>query len=196
MAAKPCHNDLPYSNRDPQAMKVPENPHQPRTTDSDILRNDEPMLKQVKAHCVSQEQSPVYGLKKACAGLRMLESKCTEIHIGKYTPTDDKQWEALVRLHRFLLNEYYDFLLASQHPAVSTPFPDLATKYQIPGRIWTYGIYRFLELLRRHLPYSMDHMLSFIYFSFTTVTLFYEATPTLRHIWTENLGDLGRYRHV
>lgn len=68
----------------------------------------------------------------------------------------------------------------------------------MPARMWRYGIHSFLELLRRRLSDSLDHMLSFIYLAYHTMALLYEAVPamedTMEDTWIECLGDLGRYR--
>jgi hypothetical protein len=47
--------------------------------------------------------------------------------------------------------------------------PDSASEYAMPARMWRHGIHSFLsflELLRHHLPASLDHMLAFIYLAY------------------------------
>ncbi|KAF8476036.1 hypothetical protein BDZ91DRAFT_710810 [Kalaharituber pfeilii] len=64
----------------------------------------------------------------------------------------------------------------------------------MPARMWRHGIHSFLELLRHRLPHSMEHMLTFIYLAYSTITFLYETVPTFAESWIECLGDLGRYR--
>ena len=54
---------------------------------------------------------------------------------------------------------YHDFFLASQHPSISTPHRRLAAKYSMPARMWHHGVHSFLELLRRRLPHSLEHII-------------------------------------
>lgn len=64
----------------------------------------------------------------------------------------------------------------------------------MPARMWRHGIHPFLELLRRHLPDSIDYMLAFIYLAYQMMALLYETVPAFEDTWIECLGDLGRYR--
>ncbi|TAQ88143.1 hypothetical protein B7494_g3538 [Chlorociboria aeruginascens] len=83
---------------------------------------------------LSQEQliAEVNGIY---AGLIMVEAKCIEVD-RKMTKSDmefdAKQWQALIALHRTLLHEHHDFLLASQHLVVSHDLKQLADKYEMP----------------------------------------------------------------
>jgi hypothetical protein len=60
--------------------------------------------------------------------------------------------------------------------------------------MWKHGIHSFLELLRWHLPDSIDYMLAFIYLAYQMMALLYETVPAFENTWIECLGDLGRYR--
>ncbi|KAH8585923.1 hypothetical protein B0O99DRAFT_657066 [Bisporella sp. PMI_857] len=134
---------------------------------------------------ISQEQL-VAEVRGIYAGLVMVEAKCIEVdnkqatlgHIdGPQSKLNNEEWQALIALHRTLLHEHHDFLLASQHPSASPALRRLASKYAMPARMWRHGIHSFLELLRHRLPASLDHMLAFIYLAYSMC-----------------LGDLGRYR--
>ena len=170
------------------------------STDSDTLDDDatalQPMMKQPKTRSISQEQL-VTEVKGIYAGVVMVESKCIEVDnvqsTNRETKLNNDQWQALVALHRTLLNEHHDFFLASQHPAANQALKRLANKYAMPARMWRHGIHSFLELLRHHLPGSLDHMLSFICLSYSMMALLYETVPMFQDIWVECLGDLGRY---
>ena len=100
----------------------------------------------------------------------------------------------MIALHRTLLYDHHDFILASQHPSASPALRKLATKYAMPARMWKHGIHSFLELLRHRLPASLDHMLAFIYLAYSMMALLYETVPAFEDTWIECLGDLGRYR--
>ncbi|KAI0525819.1 hypothetical protein F5B22DRAFT_587878 [Xylaria bambusicola] len=161
--------------------------------DSESLR----LIKQPETRPISQEQL-VAEVKGIYAGLMMVESKCIEVDNAQSSQNDTKlnneQWQALIALHRTLLHEHYDFFLASQHPSASLALKRLASKYSMPARMWRHGIQSFLELLRRHLPGSLEHMLTFIYLAYSMMALLYETIPAFEDIWIEYLGDLGRYR--
>ena len=100
----------------------------------------------------------------------------------------------MIFLHRTLLHEHHDFLLASQHPSASLVLKSIAEKYAIPARMWRYGIHSFLELLRQKLPDSLEYMLNFIYIAYSMMTLLLESVTTFCETWIECLGDLARYR--
>ncbi|KAH8587328.1 hypothetical protein B0O99DRAFT_469514, partial [Bisporella sp. PMI_857] len=132
------------------------------------------------------------------AALAMAESQCIKVDFlqsGKpqFKP-NDKQWQALAALHRTLLYEHYDFLLASQHPLASLALRHLALKYAMPARMWRYGILSFLEVLKHHLPASFEHMVAFIYLAYSMLTLLYETVPTFKDTWIKCLRDLSWYR--
>lgn len=136
------------------------------------------------------------------AGLVLVESKCIQVDAqqvaiaqgdnpGKLTA---EQWRALIALHKTLLHEHHDFLLASQHPAATPQLSKLAEKYIMASRLWRHGIHGFLEVLRHRLPESLEHMLEFVYIAYSMISLLYETVPSCEITWIECLGDLGRYR--
>jgi hypothetical protein len=43
--------------------------------------------------------------------------------------------------------------------------------------MWRYGIHSFLELLRHQLPDSPEHMLAFIYLTYSMMALLKESVP-------------------
>ncbi|KAK5454911.1 hypothetical protein LTS15_005631 [Exophiala xenobiotica] len=154
------------------------------------------MFLQPKTRPISQEQL-VNEVKGIYAGLVMVEKKCVEIcqqQSQTTTKFSNEQWQALIALHRTLLHEHYDFFLASQHPTASPALRRLPTKYAMPARMWRHGIHSFLELLRHRLPYSLEHMLSFVYLVYQMMGLLMESVPTFHLTWIECLGDLARYR--
>ncbi|KAG0639286.1 hypothetical protein HOY80DRAFT_886553 [Tuber brumale] len=165
--------------------------------------NETRMVRQPETRPISPEQL-IAEVKGIYAGLVMVEAKCAEVDAKQSAATfddgqaqprlNDEQWQALIALHRTLLHEHHDFFLASQHPSASPPLRRLADKYAMPARMWRHGIYSFLELLRNRLPYSLEHMLTFIYLAYSMMALLYETVPAFENTWVECLGDLGRYR--
>ncbi|CAK7206331.1 hypothetical protein SEUCBS139899_009120 [Sporothrix eucalyptigena] len=127
----------------------------------------------------------------------MVESKCIEVdnkQSANNDPLEDDHWQALLALHRTLLHEHHDFMLASQHPSASPALRRVAQKYAMPARMWRHGIHSFLELLRHRLPASREHMITFIYMAYSIIALLYETVRAFEDTWVECLGDLSRYR--
>ncbi|KAL9097512.1 MAG: hypothetical protein Q9165_000408 [Trypethelium subeluteriae] len=136
-------------------------------------------------------------VKGIYAGLVMVEGKCISVDSMQMSSDQrftSEHWQALVALHRTLLHEHHDFLLASQHPSANSALQRLAAKYSMPGRMWKHGIHSFLELMRRYLPESREYMIAFILLAYQMMALLYETVPAFVQTWIECLGDLGRYR--
>jgi hypothetical protein len=146
---------------------------------------------------ISQEQLAAE-VKGIYAGLVMVEAKCINIDLQKSSQPHDElsteQWQALVALHRTVLYQHLDFLMASQHPSANSALLGLANEHSMPARIWKYGIYAFLELLRHRRPHSQEYMLAFIYLAYQMMSLLLETVPAFTDAWIECLGDLARYR--
>lgn len=154
------------------------------------------MFLQPEQHSITEDQL-VNEVRAIYAGLVMVEKKCIEIVKQQNEKTGDVtplQWQALAALHRTLLHEHFDFFLASNHPAASESVKGLAKAYSMPARMWRYGIHAFLELLRKKLPSSLDHMLNFIFMAYSMITLLLESVSQFKETWIECLGDLARYR--
>lgn len=138
------------------------------------------------------------------AALTMVEAKC--IHAVREALTATKRdegsnqsrvlssdyWNAFITLHKSLLHEHHDLLLVSQHPSASPELRQLT--HAMPIRMWEHGVHSFLELLRRRLPGSLEHMLTFILLAYQMMAVLYEAVPAFENVWIECLGELGRYR--
>ncbi|KAJ5742378.1 uncharacterized protein N7511_011397 [Penicillium nucicola] len=140
-------------------------------------------------------------VREICDELVTAERECIDVvnfvsQVDQIAGLSDEQWSFCTSLHRTLLHKHFHFFIASQHPAASAILKSLAQNYKMPGRMWRYGIYFYLELFRTRLPSPsvQDHMLGFIYFSYSMVTLLLEQVSTFEEIWTECLGDLARYR--
>lgn len=164
------------------------------------------ILSQPETRPISEDQL-VKEVRGIYAGLVMVEKKCIEIDqqqarvVKKHSEEGaeleklkKEQWQALIAMHRTLLHEHHDFFLASQHPSASQSLQRLPQKYAMPARMWRHGIHSFLEILRQRLPDSLEHMLSFIYLTYSMMTLLVESVPAFKDTWIECLGDLARYR--
>lgn len=157
------------------------------------------MILQPDSRPISNEQLAAE-VKGIYAGLVIVEAKCISMdnaHVSGQDPRGElsnEQWQTLTALHRTLLYEHHDFLLASQHPSASSALKRLAQDHSMPFRMWKHAIHAFLEVLRQHLPQSMDYMLNFIYLAYQMMALLYETVPLFETTWTECLGDLARYR--
>ena len=166
--------------------------------DSDALEGNTTLLLQPDTKPITQDQL-VNEAKGIYAGLVMVEQKAVEIISARFKAANklsNDQWQSLIALHRTLLNEHHDFLLATQHPTASPALRQLAKKYVMPARMWRHGIHSFLELLRQQLPASLEHMLAFVYIAYNMMGLLMETVPSFRETWIECLGDLARYRYV
>lgn len=157
------------------------------------------LFRQPETNAITQAQL-IAEVKGIYGGLVLIENKCIELDsvqsssISAEQDLSPEQWQKLIGLHRSLLYEHHDFFLASQHPSANLGLRRLASKYQMPARMWRHGIHSFLEFLRQRLPSSLEYMLTFIYLSYSVMTLLYETVPEFVNTWIECLGDLGRYR--
>ncbi|KAI4232192.1 MAG: hypothetical protein LQ349_005157 [Xanthoria aureola] len=162
------------------------------------------LVPQPKTGPISNEQL-VVEVKYIYAGLVMVEAKRIGIdetqpavtewnRSSKEVGPESAQWHALIALHKTLLHEHHDFLLASQHPSASPALRKMASKYATPAIIWSNWIHGFLERLRRRLPGSRDHMLAFVFIAYSMTSLFRGTGPVIEDTWIECLGELARHR--
>ena len=164
-----------------------------------IIRQPEsrPMSQSQLATEVKGIYSKLVVVEQKCVGAVNVQSQSMQQTLDR-APSSRKsqveQFPALIALHRTLLNEHHDFLLASQHPSAGRNIKELATKYSMAARMWKHGIHNFLELLRHCLPQSLDHMLVFIDLAYQMMALLFETVPSFGDTWIECLGDLARYR--
>ncbi|KAJ5557678.1 hypothetical protein N7513_003264 [Penicillium frequentans] len=155
-----------------------------------------PMLRQLETNPVTEDQL-ISEVRQTYPGLAMMEKKCIDIDKQQSESKADlsqSQWQALTSMHRTLLYQYHDFFLASHHPTASPVLRQLAEKYAMPTRMWRFGIYSFLEVLRQTLDNPLDYMLDFINLAYSMLTLLLENVPAFRERWLWCLGDLARYR--
>lgn len=131
-------------------------------------------------------------------GVHLLERKCIAFDSQQAITKQhlkETEWIALIGLHSSYLNECLDFMLASQHPAASQKTRELPTHYDLPKRMWTYGIHAFMEVLQMMLyDNSKEFMLRFAISAYSMLVLLVESVPTYSDIFRECLGDVSRYR--
>ena len=155
------------------------------------------MILQPESSPISEEQlaAEIKGIYK---GVHTVEGKCIDIDAALARDSKSKlgveQWQALIALHRTLLYEHHDFLMATQHPSASENLKALATAHCMPARMWKHGIHAFLEVLRHRRPESQDYMLAFVVLAYQMMALLFETVPCFTDTWIECLGDLARYR--
>lgn len=173
--------------------------HSPPVTQVPVLKDPRypHLIMQPESSPISQDQLAAE-VKGIYGGLVMVEAKCINIDAAQAAdPTSSlgpEQWQALIALHRTLLYEHHDFLMATQHPSATPALRGLAQKYSMPARMWRHGIHAFLEVLRHRRPESHDYMVAFVYLAYQMMALLFETVPIFTDTWIECLGDLARYR--
>ncbi|KAH8655627.1 hypothetical protein BX600DRAFT_385409 [Xylariales sp. PMI_506] len=129
------------------------------------------------------------------AGLLLVENKCNEV-LGSELPRNltDEQYRALSSLHRALLHEHCDFFLACHHPMATSGLRSLPASYGMPQRFWHCGVVNYIELLRRNMPESEEHLIAFIHLAYPLVSGLSEMIPSFRGFWLKCLNELLCYR--
>jgi len=135
------------------------------------------MYPQAAGHDTKNQEQLVAKFKDIYAALVMAESQCIEVvkaprvYIGQGSGSLETRNSAKYNgrrslfSHGLLLQQHLCFFsswrrLRIRHQALhSEGWPFL--KYEMPARMWRYGIHGFLELLMHHfLPVSLEHMIS------------------------------------
>lgn len=142
-----------------------------QTSEENRLDDVEPtpneFFKQLDTRPISQEQL-VAEVKGIYAGLAMVESKCIEVinsqnqEGNKDQKLNNEQFQALTALHRTLLHEHHDFILASQHPSASPALKRLADKYTMPERMIKHAIVDPINLFSKK-DESKEHYLTMLH---------------------------------
>ncbi|KAI8625596.1 hypothetical protein F5Y19DRAFT_489417 [Xylariaceae sp. FL1651] len=107
-----------------------------------------------------------------------------------------EEYSKLNQLHCMLLEEYYDFFFASQHPIASEGLRRLASEFGMLKKMWRYGMRAYLELLRHRLPESQEAVADFICSAWSILAWLAETVPVFDETWFEYRADLARYRYV
>lgn len=145
---------------------------------------------------IDQTKADIATLRQQYTKLILWEEKCiwfdkkqpqSKIHIPFH------RWQALLAIHKHLLQEHEHFFSMSQMPSARAAIRDVPYDYAMFNRMWRYGIYSPLELLHQNLPGSLGPMLHFIYHVSSTLNRFLEFDPALGVILYEQQGDVTRY---
>ncbi|KAI6913900.1 hypothetical protein KC318_g979 [Hortaea werneckii] len=155
------------------------------------------LIREPEALPISHDQLAAE-VKGIYAALMKVETLCKgyDASLASESPTKlaREEWQVLVALHRTLLYEHYDFLLATQHPLATDELKALPARYCMPNRMWKHGIHSFLEVLRHRRPDSHEYMLAFVYLAYQMMAPLLETVPSFEDTWVEWLRDLARYR--
>lgn len=104
--------------------EYPDDPIQPLGSYADTVQENQPqIIRQPETRPISHNQL-VIEVKGIYAGLVLVEQKCKEVdkkqspaalevNPTRKAPLSNEQWQALIALYKTLLQEHYDFLLAS-----------------------------------------------------------------------------------
>ncbi|KAG9257762.1 uncharacterized protein F5Z01DRAFT_414620 [Emericellopsis atlantica] len=128
------------------------------------------------------------------------QERCTKWTTAKKATPDAKitpeEWYLQWLEHRALLNNHYDLLMACQDPAGQDTLTYIPVERDMPAKLWQFGIYQYLELLRTRLPDAYEPLVCFLYTAYGLLGLLRETNPLFQDTWTECLGDLARYRYA
>lgn len=116
---------------------------------------------------------------------RVREVGCTELEALLANSYTD-----LVNLHISLIQKYKELIFACSHSAGLLALVPATSG--IPVRLWRSGIHTCLDILRHHLPDSLEHILMFINTAYQEVTSLSEQDKSRKATWLEVLGDLAR----
>ena len=152
---------------------------------------------EVASGTIEQTEADIATLRQQYKKVIVWENKCIGFDKERPQSTDYvpcHRWQALLTIHKPLLQEHEQFFSMSQIPSASAAIRDVPYNYAMFDRMWRYGIYSPLELLRQNLPGSLVHMLHFIDYVLSTLNRFLVFDPALGVTLYEQLGDVTRYR--
>ncbi len=167
-----------------------------RDSDAYYALISSPFIKQSKARPIALAQL-IEKVDDIYVELLMLEVRCIEIdRVAWNSNISNYEWQALIVLHKQLLNEFYDFFLTTDHSSADSRLRNLVADRSMPGRMWHHEIHFFLEILRNRLSETREQMLTFIFIAYSMLALFHETISAFKDTWVECLEDLARYRMI
>ncbi|RAL14239.1 uncharacterized protein BO97DRAFT_422670 [Aspergillus homomorphus CBS 101889] len=143
------------------------------------------------------EENRINDIRATYSGLEMCENSVIAYDkqlLAMDTLATHLQLQVITDLHWTLMKEHHDFFLACANPQASPSVKSLPETYMMPTRLWRHGIHDYLEMMRHHLPHSLEHMLSFIHLAYSMITTLLLEAPAYEETWMECLGDISRYR--
>lgn len=103
------------------------------------------------------------------------------------------EWKNFREMHQQLLGIYLDFFRSSHHPSATEDLGSIAQQRNIPRRLLELGIHSFLDIARRQLPESLEHMLSYINHAFKSLQTLLEGVSMYQDFWLEGTRQLAWY---
>lgn len=103
------------------------------------------------------------------------------------------EWKNFREMHQQLLGEYLDFFRSSHHPSATEDLRSIAQQRNIPKRLLELCIHSFLDIARRQLPESLEHMLFYINYAFKSLHTLLEGVSMYRDFWLEGTRQLAWY---
>ncbi|EMR09666.1 hypothetical protein PNEG_01856 [Pneumocystis murina B123] len=159
-----------------------------------IIREKNPFMV-TREMLLKEIKSSYKGLIHLESHVKLQDNICNQFDKKfSFSDKDHEKFRKLSELHEALLFLYINFLSLTQHPSASLSIMKIPIKYTIPARLWRNSIYTYLEILRSQLPYTIEHLISYILFSYSQITVLLETVSTFENEWIECLGDLARYR--
>ena len=125
-----------------------------------------------------------------------LSSKTAELELRNNSKPSQESWRAGIALHRVLLRDHHDFMIASHHPSASRALRNLASKYSMPTRMWRHGTQAFLNTLRRHGSEHLDLVQDFLSDASSNLHDLIECVPDMTDQWESILQGLEEYASV
>ncbi|KAM3536970.1 hypothetical protein ARSEF1564_010107 [Beauveria bassiana] len=125
----------------------------------------EPPIEPSSQEYVVSEVVSIYDVLKA------VEDKCVSVISSERTKISDserKHYELLICLHRTLLGQHHNLLLACQHPTNNDDIRTFPTRHILLLRMWQHDIQSFLEFLRKRLPASGEYLRLYISIAYNT----------------------------
>lgn len=135
---------------------------------------------------IEAQYARIVECERKCQWLEQSRAPST-VHL----PSD--RWWGLITLHLSLLHEHEQFFVMCQHPSVSLDVKNVPKKYEMSDRMWRYGIYSLLNILRQSLPGSLKYMLCFIETVSSILKRLILSNSELGDSLFEQLGDVARY---
>lgn len=125
----------------------------------------------------------------------MVEEKCVSVIdsllVSPEEQLTDARYTALVNLHKVLLDEFFDYVMASQLPNATPESMRSVKEKQLFARMWN-NVIRLIDYLQDRSPESLEHHLRFQILAYSRLTMMLECIPSFADKWMTCLADLAR----
>jgi hypothetical protein len=126
-------------------------------------------------------------------GLAMMEEICKAQDKSTSAFPPSEGWEDMVRLREALIEAFYNFFVASQHPFSSPAVMGLAMRHSMPSRMWE-RIESFLNRLQDRLPETSEIMTASLDIVRQKVEALLKEVPCFEGIWKTWLENLSKWK--